>query len=115
MNDLNHAAVCGYYCGSCQFLGEQCLGCGNVDGKPFWTVEMPGGVCPIYDCCTNKKQLEHCGLCEDMPCQIILELRDPDSSDEVFQASLQDRQKNLKRRLEIGTELWLEEMNSDAS
>lgn len=109
MSDLNYAPVCGYYCGDCHFLGDQCRGCGYVDGRPFWTVDMPGGICPLHDCCHNQKQLEHCGLCDDLPCEIFLELRDPNMSDEEFQASLDDRQKNLERRREIGTQKWLAE------
>ncbi len=47
LSDVNIAAVCGYYCGGCQFLGEQCTGCGNVAGKPFWTKDLEQGPpCP---------------------------------------------------------------------
>jgi hypothetical protein len=109
MVDLNYAPVCGIYCGQCQFLGRQCQGCGYVDGKPFWTSQIPSGVCPLHDCCRIQKQLEHCGLCPDFPCRIFLELRDPNMSDEEFRTSLADRQKELKRRSEIGTRAWLQE------
>ena len=54
MIDKNYAPVCGIYCGNCDFLGEQCKGCGYVDGKPFWTTQIPSGVCPIHDCCRNQ-------------------------------------------------------------
>ena len=113
MSDIKHAPVCGYYCGDCHFLGETCSGCGYVSGRPFWTVEMPGGICPIYECCVNLKQLEHCGVCPDLPCRIIHELRDPDMNDSQFQESIDQRLKNLSRRVETGTEAWLEEMVSN--
>ena len=87
MNDKNYASVCGIYCGNCSFLGEQCKGCGYVNGKPFWATQIPSGVCPIHDCCNNQKQLEHCGMCDDFPCNIFLELRDPNMSDDEFQKS----------------------------
>lgn len=109
MTDVNYAAVCGIYCGSCHFLGEQCKGCGYVDGKPFWTVQVPSGVCPLHDCCRNQRHLEHCGLCGDLPCKIFLELRDPSWTDEEFRKSLEERQTSLRRRAEIGTQLWLRE------
>lgn len=112
MVDVNYAPVCGIYCGSCDFLGEKCKGCGYLDGKPFWTVQDPSGVCPLHDCCRNKNQLEHCGLCGEFPCKTFLELRDPNMSDEEFQRSLDDRQKALKRRAEIGIEKWLLEVSS---
>lgn len=112
MTDEKNVPVCGLYCGSCDFFGKQCKGCGYVAGKPFWTAQIPTGICPLHDCCSNKKRLEHCGLCEDFPCNIFLELRDPSMSNEEFQESLAVRQKALKRRTVIGTEKWLLEISS---
>ena len=113
MIDINHAPPCGLICAECEFLGEQCKGCGIVKGKPFWTAEMPTGICPFYDCCINQKKLEHCGLCEDMPCKLFLEIRDPNLSDEAFHESLGNRKEDLKRRAVLGTEAWLKEMDGD--
>lgn len=107
MTDMNHAPVCGIFCGECPFLGDQCAGCGAVAGKPFWTADMPGGICPLHDCCRNRKELEHCGLCGDFPCRTFLDLRDPNMSDDEFQASLEARKNNLAERREIGTAKWL--------
>ena len=112
MNDTKYAPVCGIYCGNCGFLGEQCEGCGYVNGKTFWTAHIPSGICPIYDCCNNQKQIKHCGMCGAFPCKIFMELRDPNMSDEEFQKSLTARQEALKRRKEIGTENWLLEVSS---
>jgi hypothetical protein len=112
MSDKNYAPVCGIYCGICGYLGNQCKGCGYMDGKPFWTTQIPSGICTLHDCCRNQKHLEHCGLCGDFPCRIFLELRDPSMSDEEFQESLKARQESLKRRTEIGTEKWLLEVSS---
>ena len=107
MSDAKYAPACGIYCGSCRFLGERCKGCGYVDGKPFWTVQIPTGVCPFHDCCRNQRQLEHCGMCDDFPCKMFADIRDPDMSDEEFRNSLDDRLRALKRRTAIGTEEWL--------
>ncbi len=107
-----YAPVCGVYCGDCHFLGEQCEGCGYVEGRPFWTTEIPSGVCPLHACCREQKELEHCGLCEEFPCKGFLELKDPNMSDEEFQQSLEARQKALRRRTEIGTKRWLLEVSS---
>lgn len=112
MSNKNYAPVCGIYCGSCSYLGNQCKGCGYMAGKPFWTKQIPSGICPLHDCCGNQKQFEHCGLCEDFPCETFLELRDPNMSDEQFQESRKARQESLKRRTEIGTKRWLLEVSS---
>ena len=112
MTETAYAPVCGIYCGKCEFLDRQCAGCGNVDGKPFWTYQMPSGVCPLHDCCRNWKHLEHCGLCVDFPCKTFNELRDPNMSDDDFTESLNMRKNNLTIRKEIGTERWLEKETS---
>jgi len=33
--------------------------------KPFW------GECPVKVCC-EKKELEHCGLCGNFPCDVLI-------------------------------------------
>ena len=109
MLDSNLAPVCGLYCGACTFLGSQCRGCGYVEGGPFWTAQMKIAVCPLYDCCVNQKQLEHCGLCDEFPCSTFNELHDPSLSEEEVEEALHARQRELVRRKEIGTESWLKE------
>ena len=109
MPDSNLAPVCGIYCGTCKFFGGQCQGCGYLEGSPFWTVQMKVEVCPLYDCCINKKQLEHCGLCDEFPCETFTGLRDPSLSEEEAEEALRTRQNDLLRRKDIGTEKWLKE------
>ncbi|NQU07116.1 MAG: DUF3795 domain-containing protein [Candidatus Abyssubacteria bacterium] len=110
MTDQNLAPVCGLYCGTCKYLGNQCRGCGYEKGKPFWTSAIGVEVCPLYDCCINTKRLEHCGLCDELPCETYLGLWDPALSPEEAEESLRMRQKALLRRKEIGTDKWLEEI-----
>lgn len=110
MSDTNYAPVCGVYCGGCHLLGEQCPGCGDVDGRPFWIAAVGVTVCPLHGCCYEQKQLEHCGLCRELPCELFLRLRDPEMSDEEFEESLRARQSALRRRAEVGTEQWLSEV-----
>jgi hypothetical protein len=109
MIDKAYAPVCGLYCGECRELGKQCAGCGNVEGRPFWTSHMKGGICPLHDCCRNTKRLEHCGLCEELPCKAFSELRDPDLSDEKFAETLEARKRELAARKKMGTGAWLKE------
>ncbi|MBU0567217.1 DUF3795 domain-containing protein [bacterium] len=109
MADKNLAPVCGLCCGTCEYLEKkQCKGCGNVKGRPFWTAQMKIEVCPFYDCCINKKQLEHCGLCDELPCETF-KLYDPSLSPEEGKKQIADRQNEVLRRKELGTEKWLQE------
>ena len=114
MINKNYAAVCGTYCGHCVLLGKRCKGCGYVDGKPFWTNMISSRICPLHDCCRNQMQLEHCGLCEQFPCNKFMVVgnpgMEPDMDDEKLRKSLKTRQENLKRRSEIGTDKWLLEI-----
>lgn len=109
MPDNNLAPVCGIYCGTCEYLQGQCQGCGAVQGKPFWTAQMNVEVCPLYDCCINKKGLEHCGLCDELPCEMFASFYDPSLSPEEGKQSILQRQNELIKRREIGTERWLQE------
>ena len=115
MGEQNLASVCGIYCGTCEYLRKQCDGCGNEEGKPFWTQLMKIEVCPLYNCCIDEKHLEHCGLCEELPCMKFRDLSDPSLSPEEAEESVLFRQKDLIRRREIGTEEWLREKANPAS
>lgn len=103
------AAPCGIFCGDCEFLDKDCTGCRQVHGKPFWAEKYKMEVCRLYDCCVNEKTLEHCGLCEELPCEMFLSMRDPSMTDEEYEQSLKQRQSDLLRRKEIGTEAWLKD------
>ncbi|MFX1258883.1 MAG: DUF3795 domain-containing protein [Promethearchaeota archaeon] len=107
MADKNVAAPCGLYCGTCEYLGKNCRGCGNVLGKPFWTEKMDINICPLYDCCVNSKKLEHCGLCDDLPCNLFKRFYDPSLNPEEAEKSVAFRQNELLKRREIGTEDWI--------
>lgn len=55
---------CGILCSKCEFRSSMnCSGCINID-KPFW-----GESCPVKSCVENKK-LNHCGECNDFPCDL---------------------------------------------
>ncbi len=87
-------------CGSCEYLGEKCSGCMHIEGKPFWTAEFDVEVCPLYACCVIKRNLEHCGLCDDLPCTLFLEFHDPALSPEEAETSVRERQNRLLARKE---------------
>ncbi len=108
MSDRNLAAACGLYCGPCQYLGNKCNGCGHEKGNPFWTSHAKVEICPLYDCCVNRKKLEHCGLCPELPCTMFKEFHDPSLSPEEAKKSVLARQSELMRRKVVGTDKWLE-------
>lgn len=56
---------CGVLCNDCQRRDQvNCSGCTQME-RPFW-----GGECGVKTCCEGKG-LDHCGLCEQFPCQML--------------------------------------------
>jgi hypothetical protein len=89
-------SACGIICDSCPFYNKGCIGCNEVKGKPFWTKDMPTGICQLFDCAVNIKQYKSCGECPELPCKLFYELKDPNISEEEHQASIINRVKVLK-------------------
>ena len=90
------AGVCGKYCGLCdEHVVHGCSGCACQLGLTCH------GECAIFQCCVVDQGLEHCGLCEQFPCEIFrsLELLD----------HCESRQSALLRRRDQGTDGWLKE------
>jgi len=98
--DKNLIAPCGTYCGTCTFLNRQekpnCLGCGNQNGEPFW------GKCKLHTCA--KGRVEHCGECEDFPCDLFVDQFDPAHG----QKSVFTRAGLLVYRRKVGTQKFIE-------
>jgi hypothetical protein len=93
-------APCGTYCGTCKFLNRKekpsCSGCRNQNGEPFW------GKCRLYACA--KGRVEHCGMCEDFPCDIFVNQFDPAHG----QKSAFTRAGLLAYRRKVGTQKFIE-------
>jgi hypothetical protein len=90
-------SACGLVCDECEFFNKTCTGCINVKGSTFWAKEMmPTKVCPMYDCAVNKKQYNNCGGCDELPCKLFLDMKDPKSSEEEHKASIGIRVNRLK-------------------
>lgn len=95
------AGVCGQYCGVCDsYDANECRGCAYQLGS------TRHGECAIFQCCIGERGLEHCGLCEKFPCQRFLS-SGPD-------VGKQRRRAELERRLEEGTDQWLERVGREA-
>lgn len=89
-------SACGILCDECEFLGKNCQGCSEVQGKPFWVEEMKVANCALYDCCVNQRSFKHCGHCESLPCKIFFEYKDPSMSDEEHAQGVKMRVDRLK-------------------
>ena len=56
---------CGVCCNSCERKeAVHCTGCLTME-KPFW-----GGECQVKSCC-QERGLNHCGECEEFPCEVL--------------------------------------------
>jgi hypothetical protein len=85
-------SACGLKCDECEFFNKTCTGCISVKGSTFWAKEMmPNKTCPLYDCSVNNKKLRNCGDCSELPCKMFLDMKDPNSTDEEHQKSIQTR------------------------
>ena len=61
-------AYCGTYCGVCEWKDKVgCKGCKISAGDMFW------GECDKAKC-SIEKGFEHCGQCEEMPCNKLKSL-----------------------------------------
>ena len=90
-------SACGLICDECESYGKECNGCIAVKGQTFWAKEMmPDKTCPLFDCSVNKKGLKSCGSCDELPCKMFREMKDPSSTEEQHQLSLVQRVGRLK-------------------
>jgi len=101
MIDKSFLAPCGSCCGTCEFLNRKerpsCSGCGNQSGHVFW------GECKLY-ACAWAKEVDHCGDCEDFPCELFVNQFDPAHG----QKSALTRAGLLAYRKRAGTQKYIE-------
>lgn len=92
--EILQLSCCGTDCSECGCYRTICKGCNESMGKVF---HAPAGkVCPVYGCSVQKKKLVNCAECDQLPCEIWRETRDPRLSDEAFRKSIEKRVKNLR-------------------
>jgi hypothetical protein len=87
---------CGIDCELCPFYQKDCDGCKAVEGKPFWTEDAFPEGCPLYECSITKHKFTSCGCCDQLPCKIYFDLKDPNLSDETHQEMIVKRVELLK-------------------
>lgn len=98
-----YLSPCGINCGAlevCKSAG--CGGCHVIQGKPFYLKDFGVEVCPIYDCAVNKKGYKTCGECEQLPCQIIYDWRDPSMTEEEHRRAVENNAMLLRTYTEKG-------------
>ena len=92
-------STCGLVCDECEFFGNKCNGCKAIKGQTFWALEMmPTKTCPLYDCAVNQHKYSDCGDCKELPCELFLKMKDPNSTEEEHQESLKKRVSILKEK-----------------
>ncbi len=87
-------SCCGTECAKCGFYGNTCQGCNECQGKVFHA--PPGKACPIYTCSVKGKKLRNCGQCNELPCVIWRETKDPQLSEDAFEKNIAERVNNLR-------------------
>ena len=93
---------CGGYCKSCILYKKACVGCIETNGKPFHLKKAGKEICPVWQCVTEYK-LEHCGICEEFPCNKFLSWFDPKRGI----TTVLRRAGLLALRKKIGTGRWI--------
>lgn len=99
---FKQAAPCGLICDECPwFQGKmeiKCPGCSESKGKPFW------GECEVF-LCAEMKHNEHCGACNEFPCETIINQFDPNIPKGKQEAIFRVGQLTIRNK--IGTKTWL--------
>jgi hypothetical protein len=97
MTEPRIIACCGVECQTCvKYKAEECRGCPEEAGKPFWIEYVDKDVCPIYECCVKDKKFANCGKCSNFPCSKSYECKDPSISDDEFEKILIQQAKIFK-------------------
>ena len=107
MNSMKYPP-CGRFCDLCEALSKGvCKGCVGSEGRPEVIREALRRLglesCPIWSC-AESRGVEHCGECEEFPCERFLSWYNP----ELGRASLLPYIGLLVVRRKLGEEKWRE-------
>lgn len=91
---------CGLECSACGYYKKECEGCSESQGKVFHA--PPGQACPLYACAVQKHRYVSCAECQELPCLLWREVRDPGLSEEEFEASIKERTERLETIMRKG-------------
>lgn len=84
-------ACCGWVCDGCDDYQKNCKGCNSAYGAAPWCKDAGMESCPIYNCCVLEHDFPDCSVCEKLPCELFLNLKDPSVSDEEHRKTLESR------------------------
>ena len=91
-------SICGSDCSKCYcFEANMCAGCNECNGKVFHCSE--GQECAIYHCCVTEHGFVNCLKCDNIPCNIWKNTRDPKFTDEEFEKNITERIETLRNEL----------------
>ena len=79
-------------------LKKPCKGCNEIHEKisrNYIQGKSKLKICPIYECVINKRY-KHCGDCEQVPCDLYYELKDPFINDFIHGLDIEHRVNTLK-------------------
>jgi len=93
---MTKVSNCGLICDECNFYQKNCTSCFEVKGKTFWAQDLPGKICPLFNCSVNDKKFTNCGDCNDLPCKMFNDLKDPSISDEEHKKNIVLRVNRLR-------------------
>jgi len=93
---MDNISICGVNCATCKDFDTNCKGCNAIRGKVYWAPYMNLDSCPMYRCCKNEKHKSHCGQCNELPCSLYFETRDPSVSEAEHKAGISQRVEILK-------------------
>lgn len=97
--DMSQISMCGDYCAECNWKDKMgCSGCQIAEGTMFY------GTCQVAKCCSSKG-LAHCGMCPDIPCDVLQQAFDhPEHGDRGERlANLRAWAKGEETFIKIGT------------
>lgn len=86
---------CGLDCRDCYAYPNDCPGCKVVAGKPAWAESIGEEQCQLYQC-SAAKAYAHCGQCNELPCKMWYDLKDPSLSDEGHLQAINERIERLR-------------------
>ena len=93
---MKNLSKCGVCCSiDCKAYKIECDGCNELEGRVSWAKFYGKILCPIYECAERKRFLS-CKECGNAPCDIWISTRNPDFTDEEFQADMDSRLKNFE-------------------
>lgn len=79
---------CGSICNDCVSYPDSCKGCTVIKGNVSWALYLGFDKCPLYKCCYDEKNLNNCGHCNQYPCDMYNELKEPSMNDAKYNLEL---------------------------